>query len=295
MSTFAKSPSCKLGLFMVDFDNTCNMRDTTELFYKASQTYQSANDQEKKLLDAKWLGVQQRYLADYNKLILGTLETFSNQTAKTFDQDGLVSFLKVIANFNAVATEDVENSQLIVGADTIGLKLAAKKVILYPGCFDLLKMILSHVRVVSVNWSAEFIGYSFNDSIPEKNIYANHLLGKNGLSNGKIGKEMISSFDKKSVMQMLLAKKEIPGASIFVGDAITDLLCLIEADFGVIIGDSKSLLKTASTFGIDVIPLAEVLQNNAFGDKIMNNCKRCPTLLKANSWYEIEELVRKLI
>eukprot|EP00794_Sanderia_malayensis_P008805 gene8805-9746_t len=289
------SPSTKnkLGLLMVDFDNTCNVRDTCELFYKTSQTYRNAGTEEQHILDQKWKKVTGKYLQDYYSLISKSLEKYADKNLDKYNEHGLQLFLNDIAEFNVDATRDVDESELIVGADHTGLEWAAKQVLLYPGCLDLLKSTVTHVRVVSVNWSTEFIGYSLDNVIPANQIFANHLLNKNGVSDGIVGKEMISSYDKLKVMQSLLKKDEFDGVHIFVGDSITDLLCLIHADLGIIIGDSASLLKTASSFGVKILPMSALLNGNS-NLVIEENCNQTPTLFKANSWHEIVNLVKRL-
>lgn len=291
MSTLTKSRN-KLGLFMADFDNTCNMRDTCELFYQASLKYQSGTAEDRALLDRTWKEVTGKYLKEYNEQISKSLARFSNKKPSDFDQEGLLSFLQDIAKFNTEATRDVDKSNLILGVDNAGLQSIARRVKLYPGCFDVLKSILQNVRIVSVNWSAELIAYSFDEMIPKKHIYANHILGNDGLANGLVGKEMISSFDKLKIVQQILAKDK--GVSVFVGDSITDLLGLLEADIGIIIGDSKTILKTADTFGINVEPIAEILKPKELDFSCGRASNRTRVLYITKDWYQIEQLVRKL-
>ena len=283
----------KLGLFMADFDNTCNMRDTSELFYQASQKYQSGTAEDRALLDKTWKEVTGKYLKEYNEQISKSLARFSSKKPSEFDPEGLLSFLRDIANFNTEATKDVDDSKLIVGVDKVGLRSIARRVKLYPGCFDTLKSILQNVRIVSVNWSAELIEYTFDEMIPKQHIYANHILGNDGLANGLVGKEMISSLDKLKIVQQILAEDK--GVSVFVGDSITDLLGLLEADIGIIIGDSKTILKTADTFGINVEPITEILKKKEIDFSCKRVRNRTRVLYVAKNWYQIDQLVKRLL
>merc|ERR1712189_125995 len=136
------------------------------------------------------------------------------------------------------------------------------------------------------------IGYSLDDVISQRHIFANKLLDENGKSSGIVAKEMITSFDKLRVVNNLLDENALKGVSVFVGDSITDLLALIKADIGIIIGQSSSILSTASIFGIKIEALSTLLVNNDLITLHVNDkCKLSPTLFRTDNWFEIAQLV----
>ncbi|KAM0008797.1 putative HAD superfamily protein [Helianthus debilis subsp. tardiflorus] len=47
--------------------------------------------------------------------------------------------------------------------------------------------------------------------------------------------------------------------TIYIGDSVGDLLCLLEADIGVVIASSSSLGKIATHFGVSFVPLFSAL------------------------------------
>ena len=291
MSLFSEQKS-QLGLFIADFDQTCNTRDTTELYYRASQRYQNASPEEREIIDKKWNQVTRKYLREYREQIAASLSKFEVTTSSEFDEEGLHSFLSEIAAFNRAAAKDVVDSKLITGVDRIGLQWAAKQVKFYPGCFDVLKSALPHVRIVSVNWSSEMIGYSFNEMIPSDHIYANKLLDNNGLSSGLIGKEFISSFDKlKLVKNLIESGGDKEKVTIFVGDSITDVPSMLEVHLGIIIGDSTTLLRVAKLFGIKVLPLSSLLEQTDLAIKCKDS--KVKTLYSAEDWYQIQKLLKR--
>jgi len=282
----------QLGLLMTDFDQTCNMRDTSELYYCATHKYQTASDDHKQKLDEEWSHVTGKYLREYREKIAESLAKFGDNISPDFDEEKLHSFLSEIAIFNKEATKDVDESKLIAGVDKIGLQVAAKRVKFYPGCLEVLKSALPYVRIVSVNWSAEMIGYSFNEEIPAGQIYANKLLDDNGLSSGLIGKQYISSFDKLNLVRQLIESEGCHGkATIFVGDSITDLLSMLEVDIGIIIGNSSTLLSVAKLCGIRVSPLSNIIQQAKAPLRCQND--RTKTLYSAEDWYQIKMLLRR--
>ena len=275
---------------MADFDQTCNKRDTSELYYRATQKYRNASQEEQKLLDEKWQKVTGKYLREYRAQISSSLAKFDKITSSVFDEVRLHAFLNEIAAFNQAATKDVDESNLIVGADKPGLQWAARQVLFYPGCIDVLKSILSHVRIVSVNWSSEMIGFAFNEMIPSQCIFANKLLDSNGLSSGLVGKQFISSFDKRVILKNIMeAEKCQDKLTVFVGDSITDLLSMLEVDIGIIIGDSITLLRVAKIFGVNVLPLSDILHQSELMEKCRNT--KTKTLYVAQDWYQIEKLL----
>ena len=44
---------------------------------------------------------------------------------------------------------------------------------------------------------------------------------------------------------MRALREESPGTSVYVGDSVTDLLALLEADIGIVVGTSATLMKVA--------------------------------------------------
>lgn len=48
--------------------------------------------------------------------------------------------------------------------------------------------------------------------------------------------------------------------TIYVGDSVTDLLAMLDADVGIVVGNSGSFEKVARAFGIDIRPLASVYE-----------------------------------
>lgn len=43
--------------------------------------------------------------------------------------------------------------------------------------------------------------------------------------------------------------------SVYIGDSVGDLLCLLKADIGIVVGSSASLRKVGKQFGVSFVPL----------------------------------------
>lgn len=76
-------------------------------------------------------------------------------------------------------------------------------------------------------------------------------------STGEIVKKMESPIDKAKAFDEILMNREDDkrNLTIYIGDSIGDLLCLLKADIGIVIGSSSSLRKVGSQFGVSFVEL----------------------------------------
>lgn len=88
---------------------------------------------------------------------------------------------------------------------------------------------------------------------------------ENGVSTGEIAVNISGSFGKhQRFLTLAAAARDTLTSSeplsrsmtIYIGDSITDLLAMLDADVGIVVGDSETFKKVASAFGIAVRPLA---------------------------------------
>lgn len=94
-------------------------------------------------------------------------------------------------------------------------------------------------------------------------VHANELVfasDRQGRSTGDVAFSIQSPLDKGRAFASLLDGKGPSGqqndaASCFVGDSITDLIPLLLADYGIVLGKSSSLKDTAQAFGVKILPL----------------------------------------
>lgn len=88
---------------------------------------------------------------------------------------------------------------------------------------------------------------------------------ENGVSTGEIAVNVSGSFGKhQRFLALAAAARETPTSSeplsrsitIYVGDSITDLLAMLDADVGIVVGNSETFENVANAFGIAIRPLA---------------------------------------
>ena len=77
---------------------------------------------------------------------------------------------------------------------------------------------------------------------------------------------------------------------VYIGDSSTDLAALLEADIGIIMGDSISTRSIAEKWNIRILPLNQ-FHANSFGFGIQKNVQ---SLWQTESWQEINEVLIKL-
>lgn len=91
------------------------------------------------------------------------------------------------------------------------------------------------------------------------------MYDESGISSGELAVQVSGSFGKhQRFLNLEAAARETfaspePSArsiTIYVGDSVTDLLAMLDADVGIVVGESGTFKKAASAFGIAVRPLA---------------------------------------
>jgi hypothetical protein len=68
---------------------------------------------------------------------------------------------------------------------------------------------------------------------------------------------MQSPLDKVEKFKSIKSGMDSTAASlsVYIGDSVGDLLCLLEADIGIVIGSSTSLRRVGKQFGVSFVPL----------------------------------------
>lgn len=89
------------------------------------------------------------------------------------------------------------------------------------------------------------------------NVHANEFVYDNSVSTGEILKKVESPIDKVQAFRDILMnqRSDTKDLTVYIGDSVGDLLCLLEADVGIVLGSSSSLRRVGSHFGVSFIPL----------------------------------------
>lgn len=126
-------------------------------------------------------------------------------------------------------------------------------------------------------------------------VHSNEFTYKESVSTGEIVKNMESPMDKVRAFKDIL-KNHSNGKhlSVYIGDSVGDLLCLLEADVGIVVGSSSSLRGVGSQFGVSFVPLFSGLvkkQRELVEEDSCNWKGLTGILYTVSSWAEIHAFI----
>nr|CAB3481769.1 unnamed protein product [Digitaria exilis] len=139
---------------------------------------------------------------------------------KSLDYDQLYKGLEVLAEFEKLANSRVVDSGVLGGMNLEDIRKAV-------GCLDGL------------------------------NIHSNEFAFEGSVSTGHIDRKIQSPLDKVEKFKNIKSGTDStsPLLSVYIGDSVGDLLCLLEADIGIVVGSSTSLRRVGKQFGVSFVPL----------------------------------------
>lgn len=113
---------------------------------------------------------------------------------------------------------------------------------------------------------------------------------------GEIVRKMETPVDKVQAFNDILnnSENDKKKLTVYIGDSVGDLLCLLEADIGIVVGCSSSLRKIGSQFGVSFVPLFPELvkKQKGYCEPHSSNWKsRSGILYTVSSWAEIHAFI----
>lgn len=111
------------------------------------------------------------------------------------------------------------------------------------------------IAIVSTGVNVRLFGYPVG-CLDEVTIHSNNLVYENSITTGEIVRRMETPLDKVRAFQTIRAQSSgRKQFSVYVGDTVADLLCLLEADVGIVLGSSPSLRRVGQRCGVYFVPL----------------------------------------
>ncbi|KAI8098431.1 HAD-like domain-containing protein [Gilbertella persicaria] len=219
-------------LLLVDFDQTITTKDTIALLGQFGLSLKQ---------NKPWSFFVDNYLQDYNKVSIPDTHTDFRSYAASLDSYRPVEKASLERVSQYKVFEGLTRQQLFdQGAEH-------SKEYLRPHVIETLQQHRDHVRIVSLNWSKDWIqGFLSELDIPKEHIYSNELTFSNeGKCTGDIVPTILTAGDKQRVIETFKQGRRV----IYIGDSLGDIEALVEADMGIIIGNNASLLSSLKTFG----------------------------------------------
>jgi thiamine phosphate phosphatase / amino-HMP aminohydrolase len=129
-------------------------------------------------------------------------------------------------------------------------------------------------------------------------IHSNEFSYEGSLCSGEILRNIESPWDKvkqfKSILTSLSSTAKSGHKSVYIGDSVGDLLCLLLADIGIVVGSSASLRKVGESFGVSFVPLLPGVvekQRQLDKDKLPIWNGLSGVLYTVSSWSEIHAFI----
>ncbi|GAX85128.1 hypothetical protein CEUSTIGMA_g12548.t1 [Chlamydomonas eustigma] len=223
--------------------------------------------------------------------LLPTADEVIESSPRPYNPQGLSEFLSQMSVFDVEMNAEAIQRGALQGLTLEAARKASALVQLRSHCRDTLDAAVKAglpVHVLSVNWSRTFLTEALcmngllkplkkEDlaAVEEGRVHVADLL--QGSAGFVIGNEMLEhpngsssgmklealvqcAADKGKVFQWLTEYCNGNGAErkpvIYVGDSVSDLIPLLKADLGLVIGNNALLRRVASCFGIQLRPLA---------------------------------------
>lgn len=238
-----------------------------------------AKNQKQKL--APWSSFAEAYMSDRDTHTASYIPERANRWSISQELDWLES----LAEIERASVERVEAAGIFADVTTADIRTAAmvsaknQEVRLRLGLNDLLQVLRNRkgsASIISVNWSGQFIeefliAASGVERLgwPFKGIYANQITsGPSGKLDRHFPKEkrgIWTARDKSRVLEEVLAEQGGRETTVYVGDSLTDLDCLLSVDIGICVkdemmgGEQKSIAEALDRLGIPCRWICEYL------------------------------------
>ncbi|KAM3290009.1 bifunctional TH2 protein, mitochondrial isoform X2 [Capsicum chacoense] len=254
-----------------DFDLTCTVVDSSAILAEIAIITAPKSDQNRpenqivRMSSAElrntWGDLSKQYTEEYELCIEKMLLT---EKAEKFDYRRLRKTLEQLSDFEKRANSRVVESGVLKGLNLEDIKRAGQRLILQDGCTNFFQSIIrkenlnADIHVLSYCWCGDLIRSSFSSGgIDGLDVHANEFMFQESLSTGEIVKKVESPIDKVQAFSKILMNccKDKKNLMVYIGDSVGDLLCLLEADVGIVLGSSSSLRRVGNHFGVSFVPL----------------------------------------
>lgn len=257
------------SLLVVDFDGTCTHADTTHVLAKIAERFPPAKD------PSLWRQLEDRYL----QRLSAFLPTLLLEPLPPAD---LPKHLEPLDEFEGLAVADVSATHVLAGipraqlpsllsSDPCRPLLALKR-----HCLPLLNKARPKPLVLSVSWCEDMVSAVLG--IPLERIVANRLdydPHHPHTSTGLVHQVVTGPGGK--LKEWVRLTEGVEGPTVYIGDSVTDMLVLLRAQCGILIGGSRTFRSIAEPLGVKIVPLLAYPVDPAVG----------PVVYEVESWAEI--------
>ena len=245
-----------------DFDGTCTEKETIPLLPQLAACLGPAERASTKL--ATFQQLENAYMAGLNHIL--AQHELDGAPNDALNLEGLSSILREMDAHSTEITMQVGQSGCLadIPPQAVAGQLACwaaspetaptGPATLRSGCANTLRSLAESgcgLGVLSINWSPALIRATLDPEVRHPfELWCNELL-----EDGTIVLPVPGAAEKRTRIASLVEQAAGRGPVVYVGDSATDLLGLIEADVGILIGESRSARRVARKFGVRLEPL----------------------------------------
>ncbi|KAG4107514.1 hypothetical protein H8356DRAFT_974936 [Neocallimastix lanati (nom. inval.)] len=263
--------------FAFDFDETLTQNDTLDLIIKCTK--------EVDLNSLIWKRLSQRYC---NLVTFSKAEYFKNH--KNPSLEDYCEFCRV----NEMdSIENIIESKCYdeITKDSL-FNIGKTEVKFHNEVPEFLSKLIEEkipVNIISANFSNDIIKGALSNikNSEEINIYSNDLeFNENNISNGNIITNYIVASDKLKLFNNL-SKDINNNETIYIGDGLTDILCMLNATVGIVFSPGKSFIQDCKEFNILLKPLSTWTEEDLKLEDEDENEERTKLLFFTLNWNDI--------
>ena len=274
-------PIYRIDKLISDFDETISQKDTIQTLVTVAM--QNCADDELPTV-AEWEQMVKWYKTRYShrcdKWLNGPHEHC---------QGTVVDFLSEIESLETVSIDRVMKKKFLAGLRKEQLRKAGRQVQKQEGakaCLSEMRSAGVTVEILSANWSQTFVEEAVNGFCDA--VVTNRLLfDERGHSTGEIELRVVSAHDK---WKHFKARRSKTGLTGYIGDSVSDLRAILEADVGILIGENQIFLRTIDRFKI---PIKRVTQAHRQFDICPETQTTNKQILHADSWETVHHLLKQ--
>lgn len=290
-------------ILFCDFDLTCTAIDSSALLAELAIITTTNGSGPMPFADIRttWNDLFSQYVEEYQQCVESINQDEAgidkSLQAEGLDYEGLFKALEKISDFEKMANARLIHSNALKGLKLSDIKRAGERLDFQDGCKKFFQNVVEHkncatkVHVLSYCWCSDLIRSAFSSgSLNALNIHSNELEYQESISTGGMIMKMECPMDKLQAFNDVTSKNNGRPLKIYIGGSLGDLLCLLEADIGIVIDLSTSLKSVANHFGVSFVPLFSGLisKQREFAESGSINRKgTSSTLYTVSSWDEI--------
>ncbi len=270
-----------LACAIFDFDKTITEEDTIELVVHTAIDSNGSPQKRRELLDS-WNLLVQSYTNQHEALLEEMKSVRRDEGLNPLKSLERVFKREEFLEYDSVRT--VERRMFLAGMKQESWRELGRKkeVKLKEGSLSLIEELKSlhiPVYILSSNWCKDFVFGCLEGRVDEDNIIANQPIydPTSHLSTGAVQFSVVSAFDKQKHVKQLRSKqqkerndkernelngdKTAEAAVMYVGDSTNDLMALLEADLGVLLGSNQNVLRIMENNHIRMLPLRDCVKD----------------------------------